>query len=144
MFTKDLLKVFHDDEEDDTCTRFAHLLQMGIVNKHTHVWEVLETRFPNHDQLLKMYIFGLKPMLHGDLSPPKRPAYPRSRDLGTLRKLTQIVGDSIGDSGTCWPSPRRSGQISGTFRTDFEDVLGRFQGFFLADFGDIPGIYLQS
>jgi hypothetical protein len=86
-------------------------------------------------------------MLHGDPSPPKKPAYPpfpRSGDLGTLRKLTQMVGDSIGDSGTCWPSPRRSGQISRTFRTDFEDVLGRFQGFFWADFGDIQGIYFQS
>jgi hypothetical protein len=86
-------------------------------------------------------------MLHGDPSPPKKPAYPpspRSGDLGTLRKLTQIVGDSIGDLGTCWPSPRHSGQISGTSGTNFEDVLGRFQGFFWADFGDILGIYLQS
>jgi hypothetical protein len=73
--------------------------------------------------------------------PPKKPVFPpfpRSGDLGTLRKLIQILGDSIGDSGTCWLSPRRSREISGTFRTDFEDVLGRFQGFFWADFGDIP------
>jgi hypothetical protein len=84
-------------------------------------------------------------MLHRDPSPPKKPTYPlspRSGDLGTHRKLTQIVGDSIGDSGTCWPSPRRFGQISGTFQTDFEDVLDRFQGYFWVDFGDIPGIYL--
>jgi hypothetical protein len=86
-------------------------------------------------------------MLHGDPSPPKKlvyPSSPRSGDLGTLRKLTQIVGDSIGDSGTCWPSPRRSRQISGTFQPDFEDVLGRFQGFFWADFEDISSIYFQS
>jgi hypothetical protein len=86
-------------------------------------------------------------MLHGDPSPPKKPAYPpfpRTGDLGTLRKLTQIVGDFIGDSGTCWPSPRRSQHISGTLRTDFKDVIGRFHGFFWADFGDIQGIYLQS
>jgi hypothetical protein len=59
----------------------------------------------------------VQPMLHGDSSPPKKPAYPpfpRTGDLGTLRKLTQIDGDFIGDSGTCWPSPRRSRQISGT------------------------------
>jgi hypothetical protein len=79
-------------------------------------------------------------MLHGDPSPQKKPAYPpflRTRDLGTLRKLTQIDGDFIGDSGTCWPSPRRSRQISGTLRTNFKDVLGRFQGFF----GQILGIF---
>jgi hypothetical protein len=67
------------------------------------------------------------------------PSFPHSGDLGTLRKLTQIVGDSIGDSGTCWLSPRRFGQISTTFRIDFEDVLGRFQGFFWADFGGYSG-----
>jgi hypothetical protein len=86
-------------------------------------------------------------MLHEDLSPPKKPEYlpfPRTGDLGTLKKLTQIAGDFIGDSGTCWPSPRRSRQISGTLRTDFKDVLGRFSGFFWADFRDIQGIYLQS
>jgi hypothetical protein len=69
-------------------------------------------------------------MLHGDLSPLKKTAYltfPRFRDLGTLRKCPQIAGDSMRDSGTCWPSPRHSEQISGTFRTDFGDVLGRFQ-----------------
>jgi hypothetical protein len=53
-------------------------------------------------------------------------SFPFIGDLGILKKLTQIVGDFIGDLGT------------------FNDVLGRFQGFFGADFGDIQGIYLQS
>ena len=29
MFTKDFLKRFHDDEEDDTFTKFTHLQQTG-------------------------------------------------------------------------------------------------------------------
>jgi hypothetical protein len=69
--------------------------------------------------------------------PPKKtmyPSFPRFRELVTLRKLTQIVGDSIRDSRTCWLSSRRFGQISGMFSRDFRD--------FWADFGDIPDIYL--
>jgi hypothetical protein len=31
-----LLKKFHDDEEDDTFTKFAHLCQMGTFNEYTH------------------------------------------------------------------------------------------------------------
>jgi hypothetical protein len=57
--------------------------------------------------------YCILPMLHGDPSPPKKITYTL---LGT-------------PSRTCWPSPKRSRQISGTSRTDFEDVLGRFQGF---------------
>jgi hypothetical protein len=58
MFTKDLLKRFHDDEEDDTFTRFTHLQQTWTINEYTHEWEVLATRFLDltEDQLLKLYI----------------------------------------------------------------------------------------
>jgi hypothetical protein len=42
-------------------------------------------------------------------------------DLGTLRKLTQIAGDSIGDSRDLLVVPKM-------FRADFRDVPDRFQG----------------
>jgi hypothetical protein len=73
------------------------------------------------------------PTLHGDPSPPKKPTYPPfscSEELGTLRKLTQIVVDSIGGLGDLLAVPRRSRQISGMFQKKFEDVQGRFQRFF--------------
>jgi hypothetical protein len=58
---------------------------------------------PVFDNARRQRIAFKPSMLHGDPSPPKKPAYPpfpRTGDLGTLRKLTQIVGDFIGDSGT--------------------------------------------
>ena len=62
MFTEDLLEIFHDDEADDTYARFTHLQQTRIVIEYTHVGEVLAIIFANltNDQLLKMYILGLK------------------------------------------------------------------------------------
>jgi hypothetical protein len=87
-------------------------------------------------------------MLHGDPSPTKKPAYPpfpRTGNLGTLRKLTQIARDFIGTRGLAGrpqdvPNrnlPKLLGTSLGlgdllavpkTFPTDFRDVMNRFQG----------------
>jgi len=90
------------------------------------------------------------PMLHGDPSPQKNPHTRRSRiprTWGPLGNLPKLLGTPLGT----WGLVGRSEQISGKFRTDFGDVLGRFQGFsaqiswiFWVDYGDITGIYLHS
>ena len=66
FFTEDFLKRFHDDEENDTSTRFTHLQQTWTVKEYTWEWEVLATRFLDmtNDQMLRLYILGLKPIIH--------------------------------------------------------------------------------
>ena len=61
-----LSKRFHDDKQDDNFTRFVHLQQIETMNEYTHEWEVLATSFPDliNDQLLRLYILGLKPIIH--------------------------------------------------------------------------------
>ena len=57
-------------------------------------------------------------MLHGDPFPLKFhpfPAFRRSRDFGTPRKRPQMVGDSIGDSGTFSPYPKRTPKNRGLY-----------------------------
>lgn len=63
MFTKNLFKRFHNDEEDNIFNKFAHLCQIRTVNEYTHEWQVLATRVFGliEEHLLKMYIAGLKP-----------------------------------------------------------------------------------
>ena len=58
MFNNDFLKRFHDDEEDNTFTRFTHLQQTGTMNEHTHEWEFLGTIILDliDNQLLKLYV----------------------------------------------------------------------------------------
>ena len=63
-------------------------------------------------------------MLHGDPSPLKFHPFPTFRgsgDLGTPRKRSQMAGDSIGDSGTFLPSPKRTPKNRGLFG-DFPEV----------------------
>jgi hypothetical protein len=69
MFTKYILKRFHDDEKDDTFTRFTYLQQIGTINEYTHEWDDLATIFPDitDDQLLILYISWLKPIIHSEL-----------------------------------------------------------------------------
>jgi hypothetical protein len=55
-FTTSLLKIFHDEEDDDLYNKFVHLKQKGNVNNYTHEWEVLATRQCG----FKMHICGLK------------------------------------------------------------------------------------
>jgi hypothetical protein len=43
-------------------------------------------------------------------------------------KHPQFDRDFIKDSGICWPYTRHFRYLSGVFRTDFEDILDRFQG----------------
>ena len=85
---------------------------------------------------LKNYYVALEPI------PPKKISYFQFYcfgDLGNPRKCPQTAGDLE----TSWSSPRCSGQISGMFQTDFEDVLGKFYVMFSADFEDIMGMHLQ-
>ena len=63
-------------------------------------------------------------MLHGDPSPLKFHPFPTFRgsgDLGTPRKRPQMAGDSIGDSGTFLPFPKRTPKNRGLFG-DFPEV----------------------
>jgi predicted Zn-ribbon and HTH transcriptional regulator len=57
-----IFKRFHDEEDDDLYNKFVHLKENGSVNDYTHEWEVLATRQCGftYEQLLKMYICGLK------------------------------------------------------------------------------------
>ena len=59
----------HDDEEDDTFTKFTHLQQIGTINDYTHDWEILTTKFLylTNDQLLKLYISRLKSIICNEL-----------------------------------------------------------------------------
>jgi hypothetical protein len=68
-FTTALLKRFHDEEDDDLYNKFVHLKQKGSVNDYTHEWEVLATRQSGFtdEQLLKMYICGLKDYIHSEI-----------------------------------------------------------------------------
>jgi hypothetical protein len=61
-------------------------------------------------------------MFHRDQHPPIRCL----GDLGNPMKRPKLLGTLL---GTHWPSPSHSRQISGMFRTDFGDVLGRFWGY---------------
>ena len=69
MFIEYLLKRFHNDEEDDTYTRFVHLYQKGEANEYTPEWEVLANKFHDltNDQLMKMYISKLKTIIRSEL-----------------------------------------------------------------------------
>jgi hypothetical protein len=62
MFIKDLLKRFHEEEEDDSYTKLTRLHQTGTVSEYTHEWEIIATRNPKltETQLLKKYIARLK------------------------------------------------------------------------------------
>jgi hypothetical protein len=68
-FTTALLKRFHDEEDDDLYNKFVHLKQKGSVNDYTHEWEVLATRQSGFtdEQLLKMYICGLKDYIRSEI-----------------------------------------------------------------------------
>ena len=57
-----LLKMFHDEEEDDIYKKSIHLKQKGFVSEYTHEWEVLvvRQRWFSNEELLKMYRCGLK------------------------------------------------------------------------------------
>jgi hypothetical protein len=67
-----------------TLIQVHHLRQKWTINEYTHEWEVLVTRFPNliDDQLLKMYILRLKPIICGELrlSRPKNLVEGRSME----------------------------------------------------------------
>ena len=60
--TVTLLKIFHDEEEEELYTKFVHLTQKGNVSDYTHEWEVLETRQTgfSDEKLLKLYISCLR------------------------------------------------------------------------------------
>lgn len=47
----------------------THLQQTGTINEYTHEWEALGTRLSNltEDELLKLYISRLKPIIHNEL-----------------------------------------------------------------------------
>jgi hypothetical protein len=57
-FTTNLLKRFHDEEDDYLYNKFIHLKHKGNINNYTHEWEVLETRQCRFmdEKLIKMYI----------------------------------------------------------------------------------------
>jgi hypothetical protein len=68
-FTTALLKRFHDKKDDDLYNKFVHIKHKGIINEYTHECEVLETRKRGFidEQLLKMYICGLKDYIHREI-----------------------------------------------------------------------------
>jgi hypothetical protein len=87
MFIEDLLKIFHDNEEDDTFTRFTHLQQTWTINEYNHEWEVLATRFTYliEDQLLKLYILRLKSIIHNELR------LSRPKNLVEAKSMAKII-----------------------------------------------------
>jgi hypothetical protein len=67
------------------------LQQTGTINEYTHEWEVLATRFPDliEDQLLKLYISGLKPIICNELR------LSRPKNLVEARSMAKIIEKNL-------------------------------------------------
>ena len=69
------------------------LHQTRTINKYIHDWEVITTRLHNltDDQLLKMYILGLKPNIHNELRLSRPKNLVESRDMKKRLKGSSLV-----------------------------------------------------
>jgi hypothetical protein len=87
MFTENLLKGFHNNEEDDTFTKSTHFYQLGTINEYTHEWKVILARFLDltKDQLLKKHIARLKPIIRSKLR------LSRPQNLVETRNMAKMI-----------------------------------------------------